>query len=62
MDVTSVAAYAMQKSMMDVQQATEISVMKKVMDQQEMQMTALLDQMASAQPRVHSGHLLDAYA
>ncbi|MCI8405558.1 MAG: putative motility protein [Oscillospiraceae bacterium] len=54
-----IAAMSMQMSMAQVQEAANISVMRKAMDMQETQMANLLQNLEAAAPAVHTGHKLN---
>lgn len=59
MDISSVAAASMQMSMAQVQDAVDVSLMRKAMDMQEAEMASLIQNLEAASPTVHTGHLLN---
>ncbi|MCI9576794.1 MAG: putative motility protein [Clostridiales bacterium] len=61
-DVSAIAAASIGMSMAQTQQAASISVMKKVMDSQETQAAALIENLQAANPAPSFGHQLDVLA
>lgn len=58
-----IAALSMAMSQQNLAQSVGVSVMKKVMDQQEVQMETMISQMMPPTPPVSfETHLLDTYA